>query len=104
MKSREKLLGRRGSFRMWPLELLMGILILSGVFLFVTNKDMQKTEEHLASTVGYIKEQCNQYGRMTLASETKSLLRAPDRAAADLAASGRGSVCPVRSVFGGLCT
>ena len=75
MKSREKLLGRRGSFRMWPLELLMGILILSGVFLFVTNKDMQKTEEYLASTVGYIKEQCNQYGRMTLASETKSLLR-----------------------------
>ena len=36
---------------------------------------MLEAEERLSSTVNYIKEQCNRYTRIELASETKSLMR-----------------------------
>lgn len=36
---------------------------------------MSEAEEHLSSTVNYVKEQCNRYTRIDLASETKSLMR-----------------------------
>ena len=64
-----------GSFRTWPLELLLGILIIGTVFVFATKKDMSEKEAHLSSTVKYVKEQCNRYTRIDLASETKSLMR-----------------------------
>ena len=73
MKNKEKTTGKR--IRLWPLEALLGILLIGGVFVIATNADMRETERHLSATVSYIKEQCNQYNRMNLASETKSLMR-----------------------------
>ena len=61
--------------RIWPLELLIGILLIGGTFFFAAKKDMWEAEAHLSSTVNYIKEQCNRYTRIELASETKSLMR-----------------------------
>ena len=65
--------GRRT--KIWPFELLIGFLLIGGVFLIATHIDMSNTEKHLSATVNYIKEQCNSYDRMNLASETKSLMR-----------------------------
>ena len=65
--------GRRT--RIWPFELFIGILLIGGVFLIASNMDMSNTEKHLSVTVNYIKEQCNRYDRMNLASEIKSLMR-----------------------------
>ena len=61
--------------RIWPLELFFGLLLICGTFFFAARKDMSEAEEHLSSTVNYIKEQCNRYTRIELASETKSLMR-----------------------------
>ena len=65
----------RRRFRMWPLELFLGFLLIGGVFIFATKRDMSEKEAHLSSTVKYVKEQCNRYTRIDLASETKSLMR-----------------------------
>lgn len=73
MKNKKKTTEKR--IRLWPLEALLGILLIGGVFVIATNVDMRETERHLSATVSYIKEQCNQYNRMNLASETKSLMR-----------------------------
>ncbi|MDD6661861.1 MAG: ATP-binding protein [Lachnospiraceae bacterium] len=73
MKNKKKTTGKR--LRLWPLEALLGIFLIGGVFLIATNADMRETEQRLCATVSYIKEQCNQYNRMNLASETKSLMR-----------------------------
>ena len=61
--------------RLWPLEVLIGLLIVGSTFFFATRKDMSEAEAHLSSTVNYVKEQCNRYTRIDLASETKSLMR-----------------------------
>lgn len=53
----------------------LGVVILMGVFWFAAQLDMNATQRHLSATVSYIKEQCNQYNRLNLASETKSLMR-----------------------------
>lgn len=37
--------------------------------------DVRSAKRTLTSTVSYIKEQCNQYERLNLASETKSMMR-----------------------------
>lgn len=73
MKSKRKSACRHR--RIWPLELLIGILVIGSVFFVATRKDMSEAEEHLSSTVNYVKEQCNRYTRIDLASETKSLMR-----------------------------
>ena len=73
MKNREKPVFR--STWLWILEIVLGILIMGSVFLIASNQDMNQTQEHLAGTASYIKEQCNQYKRLNLASETKSLMR-----------------------------
>lgn len=73
MKNKEKTAGKR--IRLWPLEALLGVFLIGGVFVIATNADMRQTERHLSATVSYIKEQCNQCNRMNLASETKSLMR-----------------------------
>ena len=61
--------------KIWLLELLAGCFIIAGVFVIAARLDMSRTEQHLSGTVNYIKEQCNHYDRMNLASETKSLMR-----------------------------
>ena len=73
MKSKRK--SARRHRRIWPLELLIGILVIGSAFFVATRKDMSEAEEHLSSTVNYVKEQCNRYTRIDLASETKSLMR-----------------------------
>ena len=73
MKNKSKFVHRH--IRIWPAELLIGILLIGGVFFISAHLDMRNTEKHLSSTVNYIKEQCNRYDRMNLASETKSLMR-----------------------------
>ena len=65
----------RRRFRRWSLELILGFLLIGGVFIFATGRDISEKEEHLSSTVKYVKEQCNRYTRIDLASETKSLMR-----------------------------
>ena len=72
MKSKRK--SARRHRRIWPLELLIGILVIGSAFFVATRKDMSEAEEHLSSTVNYVKEQCNRYTRIDLASETKSLM------------------------------
>ena len=72
---KHKLKSARRPVKIWPFELLIGILLIGGVFIIAANLDMRETQIHLSSTVKYIKEQCNSYERMNLASETKSLMR-----------------------------
>ena len=73
MKNKKK--STYGSGRIWTLELIVGILLIGSVFFIAAKRDMAETESHLSSTVNYVKEQCNRYTRMNLASETKSLMR-----------------------------
>ena len=73
MKNKKK--STQGPGRIWPLELIVGILLIGSVFFIAAKRDMSETESHLSSTVNYVKEQCNRYTRMNLASETKSLMR-----------------------------
>ena len=65
----------RRKLRLWPLEILAGILLLTVVFVVSSNGDITRTEKELQEKVNYIKEQCNNYNRLNLASETKSLMR-----------------------------
>ncbi len=61
--------------RIWPLEILAGLLLMAIVFVVSVNGDISRTEEELNEKVDYIKEQCNNYTRLNLASESKSLMR-----------------------------
>ena len=65
----------RRRLRLWPLEIAAGILLLTIVFIISTRGDIARTEAELREKVNYIKEQCNNYNRLNLASETKSLMR-----------------------------
>ena len=61
--------------RIWPLELLVGAVLMCIVFILATRADMKRTEGMLEKNVNYIKEQCSIYNRLNLASETRSMLR-----------------------------
>lgn len=61
--------------QMIPLEIFLGLLILTVTFVIAANLDMKKAEEGLNTTVEYMKEQCNDSEIRDLASEAKSLLR-----------------------------
>ncbi len=61
--------------RIWPLELLVGAVLMCIVFVLATNADIKRTEEMLEKNVNYIKEQCSNYNRLNCASETRSMLR-----------------------------
>ena len=56
-------------------QLLIGILIMAVVLLVAAQADIASTQRVLETTANYIKEQCNSYARIELASETKSLMR-----------------------------
>lgn len=60
---------------LYTLEVLLGIILMGGVFLIAVHVDIRGAQRTLSSTVSYIKEQCNQYQRLNLASETKSMMR-----------------------------
>ena len=57
------------------IQLLLGVVILTIVAALTIQSDMAATQQRLATTAGYIKEQCNRYARIELAAETKSLIR-----------------------------
>ena len=57
------------------LQVLFGFAILAVVFIYSAQADMLMSQNMLATTTGYIKEQCNRYARIELAAETKSLMR-----------------------------
>ena len=65
----------KSSTRILFLQLLLGVLLLGGVFLLAANEDITTTQRTMANTVNYIKEQCNRYNRIGLADESKSLMR-----------------------------
>ena len=60
---------------LYTLEVLLGIVLMGGVFLIAIHVDLRGAQRTLSSTVSYIKEQCNQYERLNLAAETKSMMR-----------------------------
>ena len=60
---------------LYTLEVLLGVILMGGVFLIAVHVDVRSAKRTLTSTVSYIKEQCNQYERLNLASETKSMMR-----------------------------
>ena len=76
MKSRtgRKYLSRR-TLKMGLAEIAAGAVLLLIVFMISTQADLSRTEMELKSNVEYIKEQCDNYNRLNLASETKSLMR-----------------------------
>lgn len=57
------------------LQILLGVLLLGGVFLLAVNEDIATTQRTMVNTVNYVKEQCNRYSRIGLADESKSLIR-----------------------------
>ena len=57
------------------MQLLLGVVIMTIVAALTIQSDMAATQQSLATTAGYIKEQCNRYARIELAAETKSLIR-----------------------------
>ena len=56
-------------------QIILGVAIMAAVALISTQSDLATTQHILATTTNYIKEQCNRYARIGLASETKSLMR-----------------------------
>lgn len=62
------------SFRNWYMQFLAGLALIGIVVAISVRSNMKSTEEHLASTVSYIKEQADHYQRLELASKTKSLM------------------------------
>ena len=57
------------------IQLALGLALIAAVALVAVQADMAATQRLLATTANYIKEQCNRYARIELASETKSLMR-----------------------------
>mgnify|MGYP005884329103 FL=1 len=60
--------------------ILMGLLVLGGVFVGSIQTDLNTTEKHFSDTISYIKEQCTGYDNLNLATETKSLMRMMENA------------------------
>lgn len=56
-------------------QLLVGLILLSVVTCIAVRSDMTAAQHTLLTTTDYIKEQCNRYARIELATETKSLMR-----------------------------
>lgn len=54
---------------------ILGIVLLALAFVTSTRGDMKNSEERLADTVNYIRQQCAAYSSLNRASETKSLMR-----------------------------
>ena len=65
----------RVSIRLVHIEVLLAFALLGGVFLAAAHSDMTAARQMMMTTAKYVKEQCNRYDRIGLASETKSLMR-----------------------------
>ena len=56
-------------------QFALGLALMTAVALVAMQADMAAAQRLLTTTANYIKEQCNRYARIELASETKSLMR-----------------------------
>ena len=54
---------------------IIGVLLIVGIYIYSIRVDTAAAEEILANRVAYIKEQCTDYSGLSLAAESKSLLR-----------------------------
>ena len=66
---------RRAVRRNVLLAVLGGIVVMAVALLVSTRADMADTAHMLSVTTEYVKEQCNRFAKIDLASETKSMLR-----------------------------
>lgn len=57
------------------LALVIGLLLLVGIYFYSVNTDTATAEATLSNRVHYIKSQCADFNGLNLASESKSLLR-----------------------------
>lgn len=73
MKAKSK--ADRLSVRLVHMEILLALALLGVVFLTAAHSDTVSARQQMATTIRYIREQCNRYNRIELASETKSLMR-----------------------------
>ena len=73
MKAKSK--ADRLSVRLVHMEILLALALLGVVFLTAVHSDTVSARQQMATTIRYIREQCNRYNRIELASETKSLMR-----------------------------
>ena len=59
---------------------LAGVLLLGGVLGLSARSDLQNAEQQFEDTISYVKEQCTGYDNLSLASQTKSLMRMMENA------------------------
>ena len=59
------------------MEILLALALLGVVFLTAAHSDTVSARQQMATTIRYIREQCNRYNRIELASETRPLPAAP---------------------------
>lgn len=73
MADKKHNLKKLGKIKFW--EILIGILLVTGVSIYAVHLDFSETQMRLYDTVTYIKEQCNNNMKLDIASESKSLMR-----------------------------
>ena len=66
---------RRLQWHFWGVTVLIGLVILGGIFMVSVQADRAAACSRFLETISYIKEQCSGYDNLNLASETKSLMR-----------------------------
>lgn len=70
-----KKLAGRGIRRHVLVPILLGAVLVTAAFLTALRSDMDAAQRTLLTTAGYVREQCDRYARIELATETKSLMR-----------------------------
>ena len=72
---------RAGNLKQYILFcVLAGVLLLGGVLGLSARSDLQNAEQQFEDTISYVKEQCTGYDNLSLASQTKSLMRMMENA------------------------
>ena len=66
---------RRLRWHFWGVAVLIGLVLLGGIFAVSAQTDYEAAHGRFLETINYIKEQCAGYDNLNLASETKSLMR-----------------------------
>ena len=66
---------RKLQWHSWSVTLLIGLVLLGGIFTVSVQADHAAARSRFLETISYIKEQCSGYDNLNLASETKSLMR-----------------------------
>ena len=75
MRQEDPLFFGFGRSRLIPWSLLVGLILLAVVWFIAAQLDLASARHTLTDTTSYVREQCDRYARIELASETKSLTR-----------------------------